>query len=136
MGQEEEPGKKVGVSLLNSTHVFYNNIQKSMDYTAGEMGWSVDFQDASGDANKQLSQVQDFITKKVDEIVIAPTNSAGSKSMVELADQAGIPVFTMDIKSDGDVVSHIATDNYKGGELAAQYLIENILTDKTGTAAV
>ena len=136
VGQEEEPGKKVGVSLLNSTHVFYNNIQKSMDYTAGEMGWSVDFQDASGDANKQLSQVQDFITKKVDAIVIAPTNSAGSKSMVELADQAGIPVFTMDIKSDGDVVSHIATDNYKGGELAAQYLIENILTDKTGTAAV
>lgn len=68
--------------------------------------------------------------------MIAPTNSAGSKSMVELADQAGIPVFTMDIKSDGDVVSHIATDNYKGGELAAQYLIENILTDKTGTAAV
>ena len=34
VGQEEEPGKKVGVSLLNSTHVFYNNIQKSMDYTA------------------------------------------------------------------------------------------------------
>lgn len=135
-GQENEPGKSVGVSLLNSTHVFYNNIQKSMEGTAGEKGWSVDFQDASGDANKQLSQVQDFITKKVDAIVIAPTNSAGSKSMVELADQAGIPVFTMDIKSDGDVVSHIATDNYKGGELAAQYLIDNILTDKTGTAAV
>lgn len=33
--------------------------------------------------NKQLSQVQDFITKGVDTIVIAPTNSAGSKSMIE-----------------------------------------------------
>lgn len=128
--------KTVGVSLLNSTHVFYNNIQKSMETTADEKGWKLDVQDAAGDANKQLSQVQDFITKKVDAIVIAPTNSAGSKSMVELADKAGIPVFTMDIKSDGKVVCHVATDNYKGGQLAAEYLVENILTEKKGTAAV
>ena len=73
----------------------------------------------AGDANKQLSQVQDFITKGVDAIVIAPTNSAGSKSMIELAEAQNIPVFTMDIKSDGQAVSHIATDNKKGGELAA-----------------
>jgi len=128
--------KSVGVSLLNSAHVFYNNIQKSMESTAGELGWSTDVQDAAGDANKQLSQVQDFITKGMDAIVIAPTNSAGSKSMVELAEAAGIPIFTMDIKSDGDVVSHIATDNYKGGQLAAQYVVENVLTEKKGTTVV
>lgn len=128
--------KSVGVSLLNSTHVFYNNIQKSMEATAGELGWTTDVQDAAGDANKQLNQVQDFITKGMDAIVIAPTNSAGSKSMVELAEAAGIPIFTMDIKSDGDAVSHVATDNYKGGQLAAEYVINNILTEKTGTTFV
>ena len=94
------------------------------------MGWELIIQDAAADANKQLSQVQDFITQDVDAIIICPTNSAGSKSMVELADAAEIPVFTMDIESDGEVVSHIATDNYKGGQLAAQYMVENLLTDK------
>ncbi len=128
--------RTIGVSLLNSTHVFYNNIQTSMEKTADEYGWTLDVQDAAGDANKQLSEVQDFITKGVDAIVIAPTNSAGSKSMIDLADKAGIPVFTMDIASDGTPVCHVATDNKKGGELAAQYVIDNILTDKTGTAAV
>ena len=126
----------VGVSLLNSTHVFFNNIQAAMEEQAAEYGWTLDVQDAAGDANKQLSQVQDFITKGVDAIVIAPTNSAGSKSMIELAEAQNIPVFTMDIKSDGQAVSHIATDNKKGGELAAQYLVEKILTEKKGTAAV
>lgn len=126
----------VGVSLLNSTHVFFNNIQAAMEEQAVEYGWTLDVQDAAGDANKQLSQVQDFITKGVDAIVIAPTNSAGSKSMIELAEAQNIPVFTMDIKSDGQAVSHIATDNKKGGELAAQYLVEKILTEKKGTAAV
>ena len=126
----------VGVRLLNSTHVFFNNIQADMEEQAAEYGWTLDVQDAAGDANKQLSQVQDFITKGVDAIVIAPTNSAGSKSMIELAEAQNIPVFTMDIKSDGQAVSHIATDNKKGGELAAQYLVEKILTEKKGTAAV
>lgn len=137
-GNEKTEGDKkvIGVSLLNCTHVFYNNIQKGLENKAEELGWELIIQDAAADANKQLSQVQDFITQDVDAIIICPTNSAGSKSMVELADEADIPVFTMDIESDGEVVSHIATDNYKGGQIAAEYMLEKILTDKKGDAAV
>lgn len=133
-----EDGKPitVGVSLLNNAHVFYNNIEAAMNEKAKEMGYQLVIQDAAGDGNKQLNQVQDFITQKVDAIVICPTNSAGSKSMVELADAAGIPVFTMDVASDGEVISHISTDNYRGGELAAEYAVEHILKQKTGQAAV
>lgn len=134
--QSKGEAKTIGVSLLNSTHVFYNSIESAMEEQAKEYGWTLDVQDAAGDANKQLGQVQDFITKKVDAIVIAPTNSAGSKSMIDLADKAGIPVFTMDIASDGKPVTHVATDNKKGGQLAAEYVVNNILTDKKGTAAV
>lgn len=126
----------VGVSLLNNAHVFYNNIEAAMKVKAGELGYELIIQDAAGDGNKQLNQVQDFITQKVDAIVICPTNSAGSKSMVELADAAGIPVFTMDVSSDGEVVSHIATDNYRGGELAAEYAVEKLLDQSSGQAAV
>lgn len=137
-GNEKTEGDKkvIGVSLLNCTHVFYNNIQKGLENKAEELGWELIIQDAAADANKQLSQVQDFITQDVDAIIICPTNSAGSKSMVELADEADIPVFTMDIESDGEVVSHVATDNYKGGQIAAEYMLEKILTDKKGDAAV
>ena len=135
-GDSGSDKKVIGVSLLNCTHVFYNNIQKGLENKAEEMGWELIIQDAAADANKQLSQVQDFITQDVDAIIICPTNSAGSKSMVELADAAEIPVFTMDIESDGEVVSHIATDNYKGGQLAAHYMVENLLTDKKGEVAV
>lgn len=126
----------VGVSLLNNSHVFYNNIESAMQDEAKTANIELIVQDAAGDGNKQLNQVQDFITQEVDAIVIAPTNSAGSKSMVELAEAVDIPVFTMDVASDGDVISHIATDNYQGGELAAQYVVENLLPDKKGDVAV
>lgn len=126
----------VGVSLLNNAHVFYNNIEAAMREDAEQKGYELIIQDAAGDGNKQLNQVQDFITQKVDAIVICPTNSAGSKSMVELADAAGIPVFTMDVASDGEVVSHVSTDNYRGGELAAEYASQKILAGAGGQAAV
>lgn len=126
----------VGVSLLNNAHVFYNNIEAAMSEKAEELGYQLIIQDAAGDGNKQLNQVQDFITQKVDAIVICPTNSAGSKSMVELAEAENIPVFTMDVASDGDVISHISTDNYRGGELAAEYVVDHILENKSGQAVV
>lgn len=135
-GSTDEKKITVGVSLLNNAHVFYNNIEAAMKAKADELGYQLIIQDAAGDGNKQLNQVQDFITQKVDAIVICPTNSAGSKSMVELAEAAGIPVFTMDVASDGEVISHISTDNYRGGELAAEYAVDKILEQKAGQAAV
>lgn len=126
----------VGVSLLTREHVFYNNIETALTSKAKELGVKLVVQDANQDASKQLSQVQDFITQKVDAIILCPTNSAGSKSMVELAEKAKIPVLTMDVPSDGNTVCHVSTDNYKGGELAAEYLVNNVLANKKGNAAV
>ncbi|QEY35268.1 substrate-binding domain-containing protein [Caproiciproducens galactitolivorans] len=137
--ESKEAAKKditVGVSLLTRQHVFYNNIENALNEKAKELGVKLIVQDANQDASKQLSQVQDFITQKVDAIILCPTNSAGSKSMVELASKANIPVLTMDVPSDGDTVCHVSTDNYKGGELAAEYLVNNVLKDKKGKAAV
>lgn len=126
----------VGVSLLTRQHVFYNSIESALESKAQELGVTVDIQDANQDASKQLSQVQDFITKKVDAIILCPTNSAGSKSMVELAEKANIPVLTMDIPSDGETVCHVSTDNHKGGELAAEYMVKNALEEAKGNVAV
>lgn len=126
----------VGVSLLTREHVFYNNIEKSLAEQAKKLGVKLIVQDAAMDANKQLSQVQDFITQKVDAIILCPTNSAGSKSMVELANKVNIPVFTMDISSDGNTVAHVATDNYKGGELAAEYVAKKMLPGAKGEVAI
>jgi ribose transport system substrate-binding protein len=126
----------VGVSLLTREHVFYNNIESALVKKAKELGVKLIVQDASKDSNKQLSQVQDFITQKVNAIILCPTNSAGSKSMVELANKAKIPVFTMDISSDGKTVAHVATDNYKGGELAAEYVAKKMLPGAKGEVAI
>ena len=81
------------------------------------------------DAAKQRDQVKDFIVKKVSAIVLSPCDSKAVGTTIQEANKAGIPVFTADIASlskDAMVISHVATDNYEGGKLAATAIVEAI----------
>jgi len=107
---------------LTREHVFFNMIEQYLNEEAAKLGYKLVVMDGDFDTNKQTSQVQDFITQKVDAIIIAPASSAGISNATDLAKKAGIPVFTIDTASDGEVVAHVATDNFEGGKMAAAYL--------------
>jgi ribose transport system substrate-binding protein len=127
----------IGVSLLTRSHVFYNKIEEALVARAQELGYELDIADANRDSNTQMSQVQDFITKGVDAVILCPTSSSGIKSSIDLCKEAGIPVFTMDIAAEeGEVACHVGTDNYEGGKLAAEYTAKNILENESGKVAI
>ncbi|MDD3337375.1 MAG: substrate-binding domain-containing protein [Lachnospiraceae bacterium] len=112
----------IGISIFTRTHVFYNRVEEAMQKKCDELGVTGIFVDADTDSDKQLSQVQDFITQKVDAMVIIPVSTAGSNSCLELANKAGIPLLTAFTKSDGDSLCHFGTDENVGGKLAGEYI--------------
>lgn len=118
----------VGVSIFTRTHVFYNRVEEAMKKKCEELGIEAIFMDADTDSEKQLSQVQDFITQKVDAIIITPVSTAGSNSCLKLAEEAGIPLLTAFTKSDAESVCHFGTDENVGGQLAGEY-VEKMLPD-------
>lgn len=75
------------------------------------------------DRDQQIQVVENFTSRKVSGIVLAPLDSQALVNPVANAIQAGIPVVVMDsgLKSD-KYVSFVATDNLKGGQLAGEYL--------------
>src|SRR5713226_4939673 len=75
------------------------------------------------DRDQQIQVVENFTSKRVSGIVLAPLDSQALVSPVASAVQAGIPVVIIDsgLKSD-KYVSFVATDNYKGGQLAGEQL--------------
>jgi ribose transport system substrate-binding protein len=94
---------------------------------ANKHGYEVIITAGEFDPAKQQNQVSDFIVKKVAAILLCPTDSKAIGTSVAKANEAGIPVFTADIACLAEgvkVVSHIATDNYQAGRLAAQAVIE------------
>jgi ribose transport system substrate-binding protein len=71
--------------------------------------------DSHNDAATQLKNAQDAIARKVDGILISPTDSSTAPSVLTLAEKANIPVVIADIgTASGNYVSFIISDNEKG----------------------
>jgi ribose transport system substrate-binding protein len=75
------------------------------------------------DRDQQIQVVENFMTRHVNAMVLAPLDSRALVRPVHNAAQAKIPIVIMDsdLQSD-EYVSFVATDNYKGGQLAAEHL--------------
>jgi ribose transport system substrate-binding protein len=75
------------------------------------------------DRDQQIQVVENFMTRHVSAIVLAPLDYQAMVRPVHSAISAGVPVVVMDsdLKSD-KYVSFVATDNYKGGQLAGQHM--------------
>ncbi|MFM7863077.1 MAG: substrate-binding domain-containing protein [Planctomycetaceae bacterium] len=133
-----ETKKKIGFSTLTLTNPFFRIIADSMTAEAAKLGYEVVVVDGEQDVNRQTAQVEDFITQGVSAIVLNPCDSKGIGTAIRKANEAGIPVFTNDIKydgTDGTVVCHIATDNLQGGQLAADAMLK-LLAETGGKVAV
>ncbi len=129
--------KTIGVSIQNREAQFYQNMESGMKAEAAKYGYKLIVVDANRDNAKQQSQVEDFISNKVDAIVLTPYDSTAIGSAIAEANAAKIPVFTADIASTskrGKVVAHIASDNVQGGGEAGKLMCAAV--GKTGTVAI
>lgn len=129
--------KTIGVSIQNREAQFYQDMEGGMKSEAAKYGYKLIVVDASRDNAKQQSQVEDFISNKVDAVVLTPYDSTAIGSAIAEANNAKIPVFTADIASTskrGTVVAHIASDNVQGGEQAGKLMCAAV--GKTGSVAI
>lgn len=120
-GSKAEDEIVIGASLLTQAHPFQVAIKEAIEKESANQGVKVDVSIADQDLNRQIAAIEDFITKQVDAIILVPVDSDGIMGAVNKAKEANIPVITVDIKANGvEVDSHIATDNYSGGLIAAE----------------
>ena len=118
---------KVGASLSTLSNPFFVSVKKGINDLADKKGTSVQIADAQNDTAKQNNDVEDLIQKKVDVLIINPVDSSAISSAVKDANAAGIPVITVDRSADsGKVLSLVASNSTKGGQMAAKYMIEKL----------
>lgn len=127
-GAEKPPTRGViAVSLLTLENPFFKIIGDHLAEEARKRGFETVIVSADKDMAKQGNQVKDFIVKKADAIVLSPCDPKSVVPVIQEANAAGIPVFTVDIPCpdpSAKVVTQIATDNYGGGKEAARAMIE------------
>jgi D-xylose transport system substrate-binding protein len=99
--------------------------------TAKELGAEVNVQNANGDAKEQIAQIEYFIRKKMDVIVIICIDSNELRSVVKKAKNAGINVIAYDrMINDSDVDLFISFDNEMVGTMMAKSIVEAGLEKK------
>ena len=117
----------IGVSLLTLDNPFFKVIGDNITTEGSKHGYETLVVSADKDVAKQGNQIKDFIVKKVSAIVLSPCDSKSIIPVIQEANAAGIPVFTVDIPCNEPgvkIVTQVATDNYGGGKEAAKAMIE------------
>ena len=129
--------KTIGVSIQDLEAQFYQQMEAGMQAEAKKYHYRLLFVDANRDNARQQSQVEDFISRRVDAIILTPYDSQAIGSAIAEANNAKIPVFTADIANaskQGVVVSHVASDNVQGGEQAGILLCKAV--GNSGSVAI
>ena len=116
------------VSTLNNP--FFVTMKEGAEKKAKELDYKLIVLDSQNDPSKELANVEDLLVRGVKAILINPTDSDAVSNAVRMANKANTPVFTLDrAANNGEVVSHIASDNVAGGEMAGKYISEKIGKD-------
>ena len=98
--------------------------------TAEDLGAEVNVQNANGDVEEQIAQIEYFIDKKMDVIVVIAVDSEACKTVIKKAKDAGIKIVAYDrllINSNADL--YISFDNEEVGRMMARTLTEQIPED-------
>ncbi len=123
----ETPKVRIGMVLSNLENPFFKEMEEGALERARRDNVFVEVVSAEDSPVRELQEIRRFIGEKVDVLIVNPTNSHAVSRGVILANEAGIPVITLDREAvRGDVASHIGSNNLLGGNLAAGYLKENL----------
>ncbi|MBO9361644.1 MAG: ribose ABC transporter substrate-binding protein RbsB [Thermoflexus sp.] len=113
----------LGLSLSTLNNPFFVTLKEGAERAAAQYGVKLIVVDAQDDPAKEAANIEDLIQKKVSALLINPTDTKAVVPSIQKANQAGIPVFTVDRAAEGgEIVSHIASDNVAGGQMAAEFL--------------
>ncbi|NKQ35628.1 MAG: ribose ABC transporter substrate-binding protein RbsB [Chloroflexi bacterium] len=115
----------LGLSLSTLNNPFFVTLADGAQAAADDLGVELVVVDAQDDPAQEATNMEDLIQRGVSAILVNPTDADAIVPSIQKANQAGIPVFTIDRgAAGGDVVSHIASDNVAGGRLAAEFLCD------------
>ena len=108
----------IGFSQANNAEPYRQHVNDELTAAAKKVPqFTLQIADGAGNVNTQTSQMDNFITQKVDLILISPFEASPLTPVVARAMKAGIPVIELDRKTVGDpgkdYTAFIGGDNFK-----------------------
>lgn len=120
---------RIAVIPKGTSHDFWFSVRAGVDKAVAEFA-DVDVTwkgpTSEGDTADQIKMVESFLADNFDGICLAPVDAVALRKPVELALSAKVPVVIFDsgLSDLSGITSYVATNNYRGGQRAGEYLAE------------
>ena len=113
---------KIGMSFQEMNNPYFVTMKQALEEAAASIGATVVIADARHDVAKQINDVEDMIQKKIDILLLNPTDSTGVEGAVKSAKAAGLVVAAVDANAKGPVDTFVGSKNYDAGVMACEYM--------------
>lgn len=117
---------KVGITYQNLQNEFILNIQDAVREKAKELDIQLIEADGQGKAENQIAAVENFITQKVDAIILNPFDKDGCAPAVDKAVAAGIPIIVVNAQVSNleKATAYVGSDDEEAGRIEMQYVAD------------
>jgi len=130
-GKKDDDTPKIGLSLDSYIIERWERDRDVFVSTAKELGAEINVQSANGDVDVQISQIEYFIEKNVDVIVVVAIDADKLTDVIKKAKSAGIHVIAYDrLIRNADVDMYISFDNEKVGTMMGEAIVKYIKNRK------
>lgn len=128
------PKPVIGVALPNTVNPYYIAMQESFQKHGAELGFDIKIAIANDNDSNQLSQIDAFAQQGVCAVALNAVNSGPGAASVHALNEAGIPVFTVNvIVSDDDLkaqgasfVQYVGADQRAGGKQIGEQILKDL----------
>ena len=118
----KKSSKTIGVIVPSITNPFFTEMSSAIEKTANEYGYRMTICNTSGNVEKEKNAISMLTAMNVDGIVITTSN----QELKKILENCETPIVAIDrVISKNTAGGYIHCDNYEGGRIAAQHLIQN-----------
>ncbi|MBE6857595.1 MAG: substrate-binding domain-containing protein [Ruminococcus sp.] len=117
----------IGLSVSTQNNPFFVTLVEGAEAAAEKAGVQLIVVDAGDDASKQVSDIEDLVSKNISVLIVNPVDSDTVSGVVQTAVNKGVKVISADRVVNGvEIDCQIASDNILGAELATQYIVDQL----------
>jgi ribose transport system substrate-binding protein len=113
---------RIGISFQELNNPYFAVMKQAFDEACRSIGAESFVTDARHDVTKQINDIEDLIQKRIDVLLLNPTDSVGIETAVRAAKQAGVVVVAVDAQASGPIDAFVGSKNYDAGLQAGEYL--------------
>ena len=114
--------KTIGFSLWTMEYTFFQAIEKGVRDGCKDLGYNYIMIDQNQKADKMVNDINSLVGQKVDGIIVTPVDPGALGPVVKKARDAKIPVVCADIGKTGPVNALLISNNFKGGQMAMDFI--------------